>query len=592
MQNKEMYLYKRSNGFWYFRRRLPSDLLGIIEPKRFHYSLGTKNKSDALLGLSAALAQSEQIIRKERDRLNQAPAIVQPLRLQKRRIDAERVKRRRTKVFCQYKEYDVLNLVSRWFQTKARKTEDVYRNSFFLNNAEDREEIVKDLDNELAYLRGELEPMDELIGFGEVRSILDEEDCAVPPDCLQDPLFLKLYGLVRQGLLRLNEMAVSLVKTGSLPELQNGKMDFASVSGVLSSNGGHKKSITLDELIERFEQSPRRQHLRKATRAEYRLIYRALREHIGGSTPIQSITREMILEVAHTFRNLPSRATLLSPKVPLRQLATEAKARALPQAHPKTYNKKVEQISALFSHAVTEQLLFQNPAKSLALPEAPSSGEEKGFTIEQLNMIFSGDWFRQFIWESGSQFVPNHRLRPCFFWHPLIALYEGCRSGEILQLKTANVRENNGVAAIKVEGEVKNQQSIRSVPLHPKLIDLGFLQYLEAVKRQGYAMLFPDAKQACDGKYSTWFQKPWAKYLRKIGVKTSRKECFHAFRHTWVGALRRADVPEEIRKRLGGWKIHGAESSYGPEHLPRLLSYLEKVEYSGLDLSAFYALKR
>jgi hypothetical protein len=46
-------------------------------------------------------------------------------------------------------------------------------------------------------------------------------------------------------------------------------------------------------------------------------------------------------------------------------------------------------------------------------------------------------------------------------------------------------------------------------------------------------------------------------------------------------------VPEEIRRRLGGWKIQGAEAGYGPEHLPRLLKYLRKVEYPGLDLAAF-----
>jgi hypothetical protein len=379
MQNKKMYLYKRSNGFWYFRRRLPSDLLGIIEPKRFHYSLGTIIKSEALLYLSTALAESEHIIRKERDRVNQAPA-VRPLRWRKRRIDAERAKRRRTRVFCQYNESELLNLVSRWFQAKARKTEDSYRDSFALNNSEEREEIVKDLDHEFSYLMGELEPMDELIGFREVRSILDEEDCAIPTDCLQDPLFRKFYGLVREGLLRLNGLAISLVKTGTLPESQNGKNNFVSFSGIFTPSGTATRSITLDKLIDRFEQSPRRQHLRKATRAEYRLIYRALREHIGSETRIHSITREMILDVADTFRNLPSRATLLSPKVPLRQLATDAKAQGFPQAHPKTYNKKVEQISALFSYAVTEQLLVHNPAKSLALPEPPSSGEDKGFT--------------------------------------------------------------------------------------------------------------------------------------------------------------------------------------------------------------------
>jgi len=587
MQKDEMYLHRRSNGFYYFRRRVPADLIGVIDPKEFHYSLGTNVRRKASARYGAAFMQSEHTIARERERLKQGVVRPKPNWRRRRLLEAQRARERRTRTFCQYQESDILNLVSRWFQKKAREAEDVYGGSFAMNNANEREEIVKDLDEQWRYLRGELEPMDELVGFGEVRTILDEEDCAIPPDCLEDALFRKLYGLVRQGLLRLNQMAISLVETGRIPESQNGKNDFVSVSGVFSSNGTQTKSITLDELIDRFEQSPRRQHLRKATRAEYRLIYRALREHIGGDTPIQSITREMILGVADTFRNLPSRATLLSPKVPLRQLASDAKARGLPQAHAKTYNKKVEQISALFSHAVTEQLLFYNPAKSLALREPPSSGEDKAFTIKQLNAIFSGDWFRRFIAQSGSQFVPNHPLRPCFYWHPIIALYEGCRSGEILQLRTANVREQNGVTALKIEGDVKNQQSIRSVPLHPKLIEFGFLRYVERVKREGYEMLFPDAKQACDGKYSTWFQKPWANYLKRIRVKTSRKECFHAFRHTWVGALRRADVPEEIRRRLGGWKIHGAEGSYGPEHLPRLLNYLEKVEYPDLDLNAF-----
>jgi len=75
---------------------------------------------------------------------------------------------------------------------------------------------------------------------------------------------------------------------------------------------------------------------------------------------------------------------------------------------------------------------------------------------------------------------------------------------------------------------------------------------------------------------------------KEDSCQNHRKKCFHAFRHTWVGALRRADVPEEIRKRLGGWKIHGAEGSYGPEHLPRLLKYLRKINYPGLDLSSLY----
>jgi integrase len=357
--------------------------------------------------------------------------------------------------------------------------------------------------------------------------------------------------------------------------------------GIGALDGPPANSITLDELIDRFDKCPRRQHLRKATRAEYPLIYRALREQIGGSTPIAAIGRDAIRAVAETLRHVPSRATLTARKTPLRELAADAQSRGLPLPPAKTYNKKVQQMSALFGYAVTEQLLPHNLATKLSVPEPLSSGEEKRFSIDELNTIFAGDFFTRFLVQPVARFTPEHPLRPCYFWTPLIALFQGFRSGEILQLKTANIRERNGVIAIKVEGNVKNQQTIRWVPMHPKLGELGFLRYVANTKREGQERLFPDAKLACDGKYSTWFQKPWANYLKRIGVKQSRDECFHSFRHTWVGALRRADVPEEIRKRLGGWKIHGAEAGYGPEHLPRLLKYLRKVDYPDLDLKRF-----
>src|ERR1017187_10097908 len=156
MQNKEMYLYKRPNGFWYFRRRVPTDLVGIIESKRFHCSLRTKKKSEAILRVSGALAGSEHLIRKERARLSQAPVIVRPLPWRRRRIEAERAKRRRSIVFCQHDESGIRNLVAVWLQRKARETEETYGDSFAMNDPEQREGIEQDIDEDWRCLMGEL----------------------------------------------------------------------------------------------------------------------------------------------------------------------------------------------------------------------------------------------------------------------------------------------------------------------------------------------------------------------------------------------------------------------------------------------------
>ena len=587
-----MYLRQR-NEIWYFRRRVPSDLEDIIEPGRFQYSLGTRKRQEALKPYAAALAQSEHEISQAREKLKRAKenghsSAISPWKL-RQRAKAEKAKTVRTRVFCQYGEQELRLLVTRWFGKKKAEIEDVYRGAFVRNSPEERAEIVKTLSDDEQCLLGKVPGMDDVLISSEVRSILDEDDCDTPREWLNDPMFRRFYGLVTEGLLYLNRIATSLVQKGEVPErFQQLEAYAPSISQSAPFLGTGGKSITLDELISRFEEEPKRQNLREATRKEYHLAFRALREQIGGHKLLSEISRDDIRTVADTFLHLPARATLNNQSERLQDIAARAKTQGKPLADVKTYNKKVHHISAIFRYATVEQLIPSNPAQNLALPEPPPNGDEKGYTSEQLNVIFSGSFFLQFIEDGNAcQFVPNHPLRPCYFWAPLIALFHGMRSGEILQLRTANVFERDGVSVLKLEGVVKNQFSYRIVPIHPEVKRLGFLEYVERVRKAGYEMVFPDAKKACDGKHSTWFQKPFSNYLTKIGVKTERKQCFHAFRHTWTGGMRRADVAQEIRQALGGWK-RGDESSeigYGSQHFPRLLKYLEKLEYPNLDLS-------
>jgi hypothetical protein len=47
MQKDEMYLHQRKNGFYYFRRRVPPDLIGVIDQKESDYSLATNLRREA-----------------------------------------------------------------------------------------------------------------------------------------------------------------------------------------------------------------------------------------------------------------------------------------------------------------------------------------------------------------------------------------------------------------------------------------------------------------------------------------------------------------------------------------------------------------
>jgi integrase len=80
-----------------------------------------------------------------------------------------------------------------------------------------------------------------------------------------------------------------------------------------------------------------------------------------------------------------------------------------------------------------------------------------------------------------------------------IALFTGARREEIASLKSSNIRPIDDVLSIEIE-EGKNANARRMVPIHPKLIELGFLEYAKSIKNQGFAFLFPHLVDSANGK--------------------------------------------------------------------------------------------
>jgi len=62
----------------------------------------------------------------------------------------------------------------------------------------------------------------------------------------------------------------------------------------------------------------------------------------------------------------------------------------------------------------------------------------------------------------------------------LLGAYSGARLSEICQLRVQDIAEVNGIWCMKIvpeAGSVKTAGSERIVPLHPAVIEAGFLQY-------------------------------------------------------------------------------------------------------------------
>ena len=74
------------------------------------------------------------------------------------------------------------------------------------------------------------------------------------------------------------------------------------------------------------------------------------------------------------------------------------------------------------------------------------------------------------------------------YWVPLIALFSGMRAGEIVQLQLKDVRLNDQWWVFDInKGDdgskaVKTASSLRQVPIHPSLMELGFMEWVEGEK--------------------------------------------------------------------------------------------------------------
>jgi len=185
------------------------------------------------------------------------------------------------------------------------------------------------------------------------------------------------------------------------------------------------------------------------------------------------------------------------------------------------------------------------------------------------------------------------------YWMPLLALFTGARSGELLQLYVADIKEHEGIDYLYIndDGEdkrLKNPQSERYIPIHPKLKALGFMNLVALRRRQGEKRLFPTSKQSADGYYSSawgkWFN---AQFLVKCGVKRD-KVSMHSFRHSFIDATRNVDMPLEKSKQLTGHAMGDVHADYGAALnlgvLPSLNEWMAKVKYKGLGLAHFEVL--
>jgi integrase len=148
-------------------------------------------------------------------------------------------------------------------------------------------------------------------------------------------------------------------------------------------------------------------------------------------------------------------------------------------------------------------------------------------------------------------------------------LYSGARLGEIAQLLTSDIRQEHNIWIFHITREgsalksTKTAGSQRVVPMHSKLIELGFIDYYREMTRLGERQLFPQIRADKAGLFSSEPSKFFSQYFQRIGVKTDKTVNFHSFRHGIADAFRRAGYLDEQFNMLLGHTKATTTGTYG-----------------------------
>jgi integrase len=300
--------------------------------------------------------------------------------------------------------------------------------------------------------------------------------------------------------------------------------------------------------------SPRRQ----STLDEHRQRVQSFIDHVGRDIALANVTRAMAFDF----------------------LSKTAIARKLSN---RTYRKYYQTLFGIFNLArLRGRFTGENPFAELNRKAKDVSYEP--FTIPELQKLFDSFQFET---------KPNkHSPATALPWVSLIALFTGMRQEEICQLKASDIHDEpvNGGTLTVIDihngggNHLKNESSVRLVPVHSQLVRAGLLQYRDALPES--SLLFPGLtrRESKGDKIGGRISELFRKQLVRLGIKRDLL-CFHSLRHNVTGTLDAAELRQTDVARVLGHKIEEETFrtySKGGPGLKTLAAVVEKIEYPGL----------
>lgn len=327
-------------------------------------------------------------------------------------------------------------------------------------------------------------------------------------------------------------------------------------------------------------------------------------QYLGSPKAISEITTGDITGYIDLLLRTPDRVTMRFPGRTLEQAV--AINRTLDKPHKTISPNTIRDthfavIRSVFAYAAKLNWVVPSPADRVRVPGSTKKGGKKSsFKQEELDVFFRLPVFAGCRSETVPGVAGSVRLNDHRFWTPLIMLFSGARPSEIGQLAVSDVKLGGRVPYISILTEFdpddpedfvvsyKTENARREIPIHPKLLDLGFDEYVRQRVQEGGERLFPDWKLSKNVMklYSgaSWIRRFNGVYIPRI-TKRHPRPTFYSLRHTFKVAMATYKIDQAIQAQMLGHAHVGMDGNYfDGVTLEELHSQISEIAYKHVDL--------
>lgn len=256
--------------------------------------------------------------------------------------------------------------------------------------------------------------------------------------------------------------------------------------------------------------------LEQKTANQY-LSFAALFVRATGKSDIRTVTQADVANFRTTLCKLP-KSFGKTPSDKTRPLADIlASAAEMPPEKvglsTGTINRYIDHVSATVNAAKSEGIEISdklNPSALRRKETRRARDKKRTFTVDELKKLFSHPFWSPETLKKGKLRTFDARRKSGLYWVPLICAYTGARREEISGLSSSEITNNGGVWQISVrfteDRRIKSGASVRVLPLHDDLVELGLPEFFMSAMKRKQARVFPD------------LEEPASPYLgRKVG---------------------------------------------------------------------------